>query len=259
MQLEGYITKEITTVRVLKANGDSTEISIEIFARAIKRAHDIIDKFKGFEVDVFRILGMRNLSAFIGELYGAAILIEAKGLFHKNPHQDGYPDLLLMDAPGRQLWESLRVRNREKSPFSNFAGGGIEIKATCGSVPTPKACAKKGFEKPDIGDQRINCMMGYDWKAHHRESNNLLGIIWDFVDGVPRIVAVFYSANLRDSHWGAIVHPKVGGGRTTSVSIMSRLGILEMYEGWLFVLNDNSYIRFLDRVNGKSLLAEARK
>lgn len=124
--------------------------------------------------------------------------------------------------------------------------GGIEIKSTCGSVPTPAQCSAQGFEKPDIGDQRVHCLRSYDWKAHHRETNNLIGILWDFIDGVPRIVAVFYSSTLSESDWGRIVQPRRGGGRTTSVSIMPRAGVQTMYDGWLFVLRDERYVAFLD-------------
>jgi hypothetical protein len=62
---------------------------------------------------------------------------------------DGYPDLLLLDKFGKPLWESLASRLREKKPFSPFATGGIEIKATVGSVPTPEDLAKKKMTKPD--------------------------------------------------------------------------------------------------------------
>ena len=132
-----------------------------------------------------------------------------------------------MDKHGIELYEKIRARGgmRDKSPFSPFKNGGIEIKATCGSVPTPIQCAKLGIEKPGIGDTRIAVMRGYDWKAHHRETNNLVGILWDFLDGVPHIVAIFFGNTLTENDWGKIVQPKEGGGRTTSVSIMPRSGV----------------------------------
>ena len=145
---------------------------------------------------------------------------------------------------------------REKSPFSPFQNGGIEIKATCGSVTTPERCRRMGLEeKPDIGDQRIDVLTGYDWKAHHRETNNLAGIIWDFIDDVPRIVAVFFSSRLTTDNWGVIIQPKEGGGRTTSVSIMTRVGVGIMYEDWVAVIgSDSRYINFLNKYNKGSVL-----
>jgi len=254
-----YIERLCETISVVRCDGEAVEISAGILRRAIEGTHDVIDKFRDFDVDVFSILGMRNLSAFIGELYGAAVIKCADGLFAKNPHQDGYPDLLLMDDTGRAHWESLQDQLREKGPFSPFRTGGIEIKSTCGSVPAPAQCSANGFEKPGIGDQRVQCLTGYDWKAHHRETNNLVGIFWDFIEGVPRIVAVFYSSNLNEADWGAIVQPRRGGGRTTSVSIMVRAGVRSMYDGWRFVLRDRRYVAFFDSYNRSDQLRRALK
>lgn len=236
------------------SNGINVRVEKEIILQAINYTHTIIDKFTQFDVDVFGILGMRNLSSFIGEIFAASIIKHSDGMFKKNPHQDGYPDLLLMDKNGLRLWEELEHRTREKNPFSPFANGGIEIKATCGSVPTPAQSIKKGFDKPDIGDERIKVLRGYDWKAHHRDTNNLMGILWDFINGVPRIVAVFMGNNLTIQDWGTIVQPREGGGRTTSVSIMTRAGVKKMYEGAIFVIDDKRYKDFLNNYNGSNLL-----
>lgn len=207
-------------------------------------------------VDIFSILGMRNLSAFVGEVFARNLADTSNGLFINNPHQDGYPDLLLLDNAGLQIYQNIMQQNqgRNKAPFSPFVNGGIEIKATCGSVPTPAQCAKKGFEKPNIGDQRIHLLTGYDWKAHHQETNNLLGLLWDFVNGIPVIVAVFFGNNLTVNDWGNIIQPVEGGGRTTSVSIMPRHGVYKMYQNWVFVIDDDSYISFLNHYNKNTLI-----
>jgi len=143
---------------------------------------------------------------------------------------------------------------KEKEPFSGFINGGIEIKATCGSVPTPAVLSKRGLQKPEIGDTRINLLTGYDWKAHHRETNNLLGLLWDFKDGVPFIAAIFYSSSLEEEDWGKIVKPKEDGGRTTSVSIMTREGIRKMHEGCICCIDDCRYMEFLGKYNSSKLL-----
>ena len=235
-------------------NTNDVQVNKEIILEAINYSHSVLDKFVQFEVDVFGILGMRNLSAFIGEVFAAAVIKNSNGLFRKNPHQDGYPDLLLMDQIGNDLWTGLETRVREKQPFSPFGNGGIEVKATVGSVPTPAECNKRNIIKPDIGDQRIEVLKGYDWKAHHRDTNNLMGILWDFIEGVPRIVAVFFGNNLTIEDWGNIVQPREGGGRTTSVSIMTRIGVKKMYDGCLYVVDDQKYIDFLNRYNKGTLL-----
>ncbi|WP_218576495.1 hypothetical protein [Stutzerimonas degradans] len=238
--------------------GFVTTISAEKFYEAIALTHATIDEIANFRVDIFAVLGMRNLSAFIGELY-AASLIEVTGhSYRKNPHQDGYPDLLLMDGPGIQCWNELEKagRLRDKAPFSPFPNGGIEVKATCGAVPNAEKCRRKGLEgKPAIGEQRIGVMDNYDWKAHHQETNNLASILWDFIDGLPRIAAVFFCPSLEVNDWGEIVKPRDGGGRTTSVSIMTKGGVRKMYESWVAIYEDDPrYADFLNRKNRGNLI-----
>ena len=92
-------------------------------------------------------------------------------------------------------------------------------------------------------------LSGYDWKAHHRDTNHLLSIFWDFIDQVPRVVAAFYRHDLIVEDWGAIVKPREGGGRTTSVSIMTRAGVRKMFDGWIVMLDDEDYISFFEGHN----------
>lgn len=249
-----YLTRSIGKLAVARADGNRHEVDASIFGEAIGVFNERISKLADFDIDISRLLGMRNLSSFIGELYGAAAIKVSNGLFRKNPHQDGYPDLLLMDPTGLQAWGELSGKLRDKKPFSPFPAGGIEIKATVGSVPGPQWFQKRKMEKPDIGVQRINYLRGYDWKAHHRGTNNLLGIVWDFIGSVPRIAAVFYSSTLGTNDWGKIIQPRVGGGNTTSVSIMTRQGVRKMYDGWLYVLDDPAYLGFLNRHNAGDAL-----
>jgi hypothetical protein len=248
-----YVTNRAAVVRGPR----KFELELTGIERAVHRTRSIVRKFAGFEIDVFSILGMRNLSAFVGEVFAAALVTEYPGILAKNPHQDGYPDLLLLDEAGEREWVRVANRIREKSPFSPYVTGGFEVKATCGAVPSPEVCRRRGMEKPDIGDQRLKLLSGYDWKSHHRETNDLFGVFWDFVDGCPTIVAVFYRSDLTVEDWGAIVHPRAGGGRTTSVSIMTRSGVRKMYEGWVIVLKSTEYARFFDGRNNGLLLSRA--
>jgi hypothetical protein len=78
--------------------------------------------------------------------------------------------------------------------------------------------------------------------------------LWDFIEGVPGIAAVFFSADLSKADWGEIIQPKAGGGRTTSVSIMSRNGVKKMYEGIVYVIDDKRYSTFLNRYNGGDII-----
>jgi hypothetical protein len=249
-----FLLRKGCEVTIKRTDGTHAHLDVETIKASIEGFDSAIKRLQEFEVDIFALLGMRNLSSFVGELFGSYLLKESNGLFIKNPHQDGYPDLLLLDKFGKPHWESLASQLRAKKPFSPFATGGVEIKATVGSVPTPASLAKKQMTKPGIGDQRITLLKSYDWKAHHRDTNNLIGILWDFINGAPSIVAVFYSNELEISNWGKIIQPKEGGGRTTSVSIMTRKGVETMYRGWLVVLDDDRYINFINSYNQSNLI-----
>lgn len=252
-----YIINKKANTEFTSGQGHKEIVEKELFERALRDVHEVIEKItKDIPVDIFSILGMRNLSAFIGELFAKSLAQESNGRYISNPHQDGYPDLLLMNDRGTEIFDEIRQKAglRDKSPFSPFSNGGLEIKATCGSVPTPAQCSKIGIEKPDMGETRIQVLRGYDWKAHHRETNNLVGILWDFINGTPYIVAVFFGTDLDEQDWGKIVQPREGGGRTTSVSIMPRHGVKKMYCNWIAVKSDPQYIAFLNKYNKDNLI-----
>jgi hypothetical protein len=77
-----------------------------------------------------------------------------------------------------------------------------------------------------------------------------MGLMWDFIDQAPHIVGVFYSHELTVDHWGEIIQPREGGGRTTSVSIMTRAGVQLMTRSWVVVHTDERYQRFFSGYNG---------
>ena len=247
-------TRRVAIARLDSPPGGTFAIPAGVVLAAVNFAHALIDDLYRADLNVAAVLGLRNLSAFVGELFAGGLAKASGGLLVRNPHQDGHPDLLLMDAVGRRRWRELSDLLNEKEPFSPFVGGGVEVKATCGSVPTPAVCKQRGIERPEIGDARIGCLTGYGWKAHHRQTNNLVGVLWDFVADRPRVAAVFYTNDLTAEDWGEIVQPKEGGGRTTSVSIMSRSGIRKMYGGWICVLAAGGYREFLNARNRDDLI-----
>jgi hypothetical protein len=147
-----------------------------------------------------------------------------------NPHQDGYPDLIALTPDAASYRKRIEVEGRmsDKEAWTSPDFGGVEVKATVGNtVPASQQ------PKPGIGEERSPLIVSFDWKAHHRETNNLLSVIWDFVDGVPTISAVFFRNDLVEDDWGNIVTPRSGGGRTTSVSVMKQSGVRKMAAGWL--------------------------
>lgn len=208
------------------------------------------EQTKQFDINIFEVLGMRNLSGMVGEYFAKSVERFSEGSLHSNLHQDGYPDLLLTNTSERyEYYQSLyseingKKYPKDKSLFSPFKYGGVEIKATCGSTP-----AASVLPKPLIGEQRIDNLVSFDWKAHHRKTNNLLSILWDFIDEVPTIAACFYRNDLTSDDWGKIVQPKSDGGRTTSVSIMKSAGVKKMCKGWIAVIDSEPYV---DALAGK--------
>jgi hypothetical protein len=185
-----------------------------------------------------------------------------------NGHQDGYPDLCALTTDGRAYIEKIRAEGMgdAKKSWASYPYGGIEIKTTCGAVPTPTKTRKK----PGIGDQRSNQLTGADWKAHHRETNQLLGLFWDFIDRVPTVIGLFYRNDLTEADWGEVVmpttddasieagevvvetaegggEPKKKAGRTTSVSIMTGAAVKKMGKGWIVLPSDTELLRALGR------------
>ena len=232
-------------------HGGEQVLSNEVIAQAIKLTNKTLKQLdkvnKKLEYDIFERLGMRNLSGQVGECFVKCLMKLSDGKLHSNLHQDGYPDLLLIDTPEKkEYFDSLyTVINGKKYPkdkksFSPFKYGGIEVKATCGSTPP----ASK-VPKPLIGEQRVQLMNNFYWAAHHRETNNLLGLLWDFIDGVPAIIAAFYQDNLIKEDWGKVSKPKEDGGRTTNSSSMQTSGIKKMCQNWIAVLDDNQYVEKL--------------
>lgn len=202
------------------------------------------EQTKQFDINIFEVLGMRNLSGMVGEYFAKSVQRFSKNSLQSNLHQDGYPDLLLTNTAKRlSYYQTLYTEidgkkyPRDKALFSPFLYGGVEVKATCGSTPSASI-----MPKPLIGEQRIEKVNSFDWKAHHRETNNLLSIFWDFIDEVPTVAGCFYRNDLTIDDWGQIVQPKASGGRTTSVSIMTSAGVRKMCHGWLAVINSPEYI-----------------
>jgi hypothetical protein len=217
-------------------------LDTDLVLKAVQNSNHSIelidDLAKGNDIPIFALLGLRNLSSFVGEIFASEIHRIYSDKLMPNPNQDGYPDLLARTPDGSK-YISERERNAETSEkkfWSPYPYGGIEVKATCGNVVSAKVQSK-----PKIGESRIPSLVSAEWKAHHRDTNNLLGIFWDFVDELPTVLAVFFRNDLSIDDWGVVIQPKEGGGRTTSVSIMKKRGVKRMGEGWLLLPKDEPF------------------
>ncbi|AXI52139.1 hypothetical protein C1J04_00080 [Sulfitobacter sp. SK025] len=113
---------------------------------------------------------------------------------------------------------------------------GLEIKCTVGNIQTGANLR--------AGSSRIEQLTGITWQAHHREVEELMGLIWDFIDdgrsfNYPMITGIFYSDLLNEDDWG-----KISGttGRNTKVTGMSASGKQKMGNGWVALLDDPRYL-----------------
>jgi hypothetical protein len=141
-----------------------------------------------------------------------------------NPIEKGHPDII----PAIGLGSSEEI-------LRNYPQG-IEVKGTIGNI-------SKGANLR-AGNKRINELTGITWQAHHREVNHLMGFLWDFNNEhngflFPILIGVFYSDNLTQNDWGEISGTT---GRNTKVSGMIKSGKEKMGDGWIVILNDNTYL-----------------
>ncbi|MBN3490528.1 hypothetical protein JV173_03265 [Acholeplasma equirhinis] len=234
--------KSITVSNIKVLTAEQIESAVLSFNSAIKQ---LDQNTKQLEINIFETLGLKNLSGFVGEVFGSMILKVSNGQLVKNLNQDGYPDLLLHITDEQKSYYSgtytirdgIKIAN-SKEIFSPYKHGGIEIKANVGSTPP----GTNDIPKLVIGQQRIDYINMFDWKSHHRDTNNLIGITWDFINSLPTITAVFYSNNLTQDDWSKIVQPREGGGRTTSVSLIKKSGRKKMFNNWIVVIDDEKYI-----------------
>ena len=256
--------------------------------RAIEKANltlGLADDVLGMNgIPFYELLGTRNLGSFVGAVYGYSLQREMPDRLMVNGHQDGYPDLCALTAEGKAYVQKVRAEGMgdAKKSWATYPHGGIEIKTTCGEVPPPTKTRKK----PGIGDQRTNQLTVANWKAHHRETNRLLGLFWDFIDRVPTVIGLFYRNDLTEADWGKLQLPttddtsvevknvedgmdgeivvemaigeaaeeggkkkreKKKAGRTTSVSIMTDAAVKKMGKGWIVLPSDLELLKALGK------------
>lgn len=201
---------------------------------------------KQFDINIYETLGTRNLSGFVGEHFAKCFMLCSNNKLISNPHIDGFPDLLLNDTIEKQRFfldnvetdENGKIHPINKEVFSPYKFGGIEVKATCGG-------AKNGI-KLLVGEQRFPNITTLGWKAHHSNVNHLLGVLWDFINQIPTIIACFYQDNLSPNDWREPYRP-TGDSHGTNMVGMSTEGIHHLCSNWWVVIDEPMYIKCLSR------------
>ncbi len=170
---------------------------------------------------VYKNIDYKTTSSIVGSMFCQSIANVTGAIV--NPIEKGHPDVI--PKAGENSSEEL-LRNYPV---------GLEIKCTVGNI-TQGANLR-------AGQPRISSLEGITWQAHHREVKKLLGLVWDFVKSehdfnYPKITAIFYAENLVTDDWGEISGTE---GRNTKVTGMKASGKQKMGQGWVALIDEQSY------------------
>ena len=177
---------------------------------------------------LFKSIDYKTTSAMIGAVFCDTLANIIDGAI-VNPIEKGHPDIIPIAG------EIASEEELRKYPQ------GLEIKCTVGNI-------EKGANLR-AGEMRISKLTGITWQAHHREVEELLGLIWDFVDSghkfnYPMITGAFYSNTLNEDDWG-----KISGttGRNTKVTGMRTSGKEKMGNGWIALIDREEFLEKFKR------------
>lgn len=198
----GYAIADASPIKLCDARV-TTDALVDAITAAnltLSRAGEIAE---GISLELFDIIDLRMLSGLVGEVF-VAELCSRLPFLRKNPNIDGYPDLL--DVSTKRAEASLA--SLPSDGYIKFPFGGLEVKNTFG-VKKAKAAIPHRGSRVGLIDRKLV------WKAHHRETNNLIALQSDYVDRVPQIIAAFFSAQLAPSDWTEKQQPAAGSTMTS--------------------------------------------
>ena len=207
----------------------SIEVGFSVDSENIKQAVEQTNTIlSDLPSNLFKSIDYKTTSAMIGAIFCNTVANLTDGVV--NPIEKGHPDIIPAAAIGSS---EEKLRNYPE---------GLEIKCTVGNITTGANLR--------AGETRIDSLNGITWQAHHREVEELLGIVWDFVDdgqnfNHPAITGAFYSSELSEDDWGAISGTT---GRNTKVTGMSSSGKEKMGNGWVTLIDDPKYVAKYQRL-----------
>jgi len=183
-------------------------------------------------LDIFDTVDKKVTGSIVGSIFVKKFVFVAKEYLGLNPSPTGNPDLVPV--------EYLREKKPEQVNWDQFPYGGIEVKTSSGDLP------KGVTAKLENRASRIKYLQNVVWKGHHTAINNLLGLYWDYYEGLPTIMAAFYSNELQSSDFTNTI-PKPGGGHTTSVCITKASARKKMAKNWVFCVDLPEYVNFFKK------------
>ena len=236
---------------------------IKIVIKANRYLHALNDLFRELNFTIYKTLGQRNISGFIGEVFVRVFSVEING-FVTNPHADGRPDLL--DISSKEAFEHFRLKCFSQSddgvPAPNrsylapFKYGGIEVKATIGNPVSNyriRLRRKLGKHAFSVGLPRINYLSSITYWGHHRSCENLVGLYYDYCEelgGVPQIMAVMHAELVPAEDWSRVSIGKAGSKKTSNTSL-SLSGRRKIMRNPVVVRNHPVYLHKLRQIGLK--------
>jgi len=226
---------------------DGFEVTPEMVANAAKEVNrkcQVMSSIpEGRDILIASSEGGGGLSSTMGALFIEELSKLSGGNLVKNPYNAGNPDILNISSPEAKehyfrftvMKNGIRV-SFDGSEFGSMKNtykfGGIEVK-----------CTFIKCKHPVYGEQAIHSSKTFNWGAHHRENNNLMGIVCDFIDGIPQIVLIMFSL-LDESDWGKVNDVK--NTKNTNGCVLNKYGINKMKLGWMCVIDDDLYMTAFD-------------
>ena len=216
-------------------------IDLDCLIQALQETNNkllqIQEKTALLSLPLFEVIDFRTLSGTIGELFSKNVS-KFNAKLMNNLHFHGYPDLMLVKDDSVKSIIKNKYIEKDDMFFIEYPFGGIEIKNTFG--------VKKQNSNLIKGDTRIlKISKKLQWKAHHRKTNNLLGLFSDYINGVPQIVAMFYSDKLEEADWQIKQNPKPGSAMTSFSAILPS-GYNKMLDGIITCIDDIRYLEFFN-------------
>lgn len=207
---------------------------------------------------LLEILDQKVISGLVGEFFRAELAKNCDYLF-SNPRDDGHPDLCAVSDRATEFLSENGITlpniktNLSKAIWTPYGGEanrlpGVEVKATIVGDPVKE---KRGSRYPNAKRP--------SWSAHHQQTPVLLGLVWDYVDGLPKIIAAFFANSLdtshgkQNQHWSSVSIPKDGSKGTSSCSLL-REGCNLMYENQVLEPS-NEYINHKLRLATRTIRA----
>jgi hypothetical protein len=232
----------------------SSQDVIHAVGKTNQYLNQISQYFIDLDIEIFHILGQRNISGFIGEVFSKFLEKEVVDL-KSNPHQDGRPDLInLSTIESKDFFSTSFVNENHNNPikknFTPYPFGGVEVKCSIGDFRPMKREVKSkilqkkyGVDNVDIKIPRIEFFSGINYWAHHQNCSNLLGLYYDYYEKSkfnPQIISVFYATLERDD-WYDLSIGKEGSKKTSNTSLRPS-GKDKIKRGMMSIIDDELYI-----------------